>query len=585
MIVQRDPGCRTRSVLVVALTRMGDLYELYPMVAALKERDPDCRIFLAVYREFVGVLGPLDLFSGIFPVDAQSLRCRILSGDNPLESYQTLNGWLSEVNGLDLDLLINLTPNRIGAVLGYLIQARDKRGLHMTADGFRAHYGVWVPYLSTLVRNRLYNSLNLSDLFLKIAGVNAPGSISPLIADQARNTVLGRLQKEGVGINDSILSFATGASVELKRWPVRSFAHVIRRLLSEDSSRVIVLLGSGESDLGRNRKISEEVGSAELSISSRLLDWTGRTSVDELFSILSLSSILVSNDTGTMHAAALLKTPVVCLSFANLFYPETGPWASGNVVIHSLAPCAPCGSDSRCLNPVCREDLDPEVVASVVRTRMAFPGNPSDDALALLERSLRKIPVGIRSDIALARKDEGGDLRFRSLGRGEQVPEAFFRRVYERVWREDLEGKKEKSPPPLMTTGIDPDVFKQALFLEELALEGIDLVGSVRGMLGTSREESMETILTRLDEVDRSIERMSWVCPPLGPLVVFFRMEKESVDVWDPFELLKLVEQTEETYAGLCRRVRLFTSVLREWDACGRNLTQDSLVMDKVSPN
>ncbi|MHB1605818.1 MAG: glycosyltransferase family 9 protein [Leptospirales bacterium] len=585
MNVQRDPGCRTRSVLVVALTRMGDLYELYPMVAALKERDPDCRIFLAVYREFVGVLGPLDLFSGIFPVDAHSLRCRILSGDNPLETYQTLKGWLSEVNGLDLDLLINLTPNRIGAVLGYLIRARDKRGLHMTADGFRAHYGVWVPYLSTLVRNRLYNSLNLSDLFLKIAGVNAPRSISPFISCQARNTVLERLRKEGVGINDPILSFATGASVELKRWPVRSFAHVIRRLLSEDSSRVIVLLGSGESDIGRNRKIREEVGIAESSLSSRLLDWTGRTSVDELFSILSLSSILVSNDTGTMHAAALLKTPVVCLSFANLFYPETGPWANGNVVIHSLAPCAPCGSDSRCLNPVCREDLDSEVVAAVVRTRMAFPGNPSDDALALLERSLRKIPVGIRSDIALARKDEGGDLRFRSLGRGEQVPEAFFRRVYERVWREELEGKKEKSPPPLMMTGIDPDVFKQALFLEQLALEGIDLVGSVRGMLGTSREESMETILSRLDEVDRSIERMSWVCPPLGPLVVFFRMEKESVDVWDPFELLKLVEQTEETYAGLCRRVRLFTSVLREWDACGRNLTQDSLVMDKVSPN
>lgn len=583
----KDPegAGRIRSVLVVALTRMGDLYELYPMVAALKERDPDCRVFLVVYREFARALGPLDLFSGIFPVDVQALRSGVHSGGNPLESYQCLQGWLSEVNGLDLDLLINLTPNRIGAVMGYLIRARDKRGLHMTPDGYRAHYGSWVPYLSTLVRNRLYNSLNLSDLFLKIAGVSAPREISPSISDRTRRSVLERLQKDGARKESTLLSFATGASIELKRWTVRSFVQVIRKLLSEDAERVVLLLGNGETDIGRNRMIREEVGRSDLSIAPRLLDWTGKTSVDELFAILSLSRILVSNDTGTMHAAALLKTPVVCLSFANLFYPETGPWALGNVVVHSLAPCAPCGMDSRCVDPVCREDLDPEMVAEVVRARMMFSGQLSDGELPFLEATLRKIRVGIRSDIALGQMDEGGDLRFRSLGRGEERPEAFFRRVYERVWREELEGKKDQAIPPSMGAEIDPEVIEQSLVLEQLATEGVNLVVSVRDALGTDSKQTMEAILSRLDMVDRSIERMAWVCPPLGPLVVFFRMEKESVDIWDPFELLRLIEQTEETYAGLCRRVRLFASVLREWGARGRSLIPFPLVMDKVGSN
>lgn len=577
---------RIRSVLVVALTRMGDLYELYPMVAALKEKHPDCRIFLAAYREFTGVLGPLDLFSGVFPVDALSFRSRVRSGGNPMDLYRDLQGWLTEVNALEIDLLINLTPNRIGAVLGSLIRARDKRGLHMTPDGFRAHYGAWIPYLSTLVRNRLYNSLNLSDLFLKIAGVAAPRTIVPRIPERVKLSVSDRLRREGVDRNASLLSFATGASAELKRWPVQSFARAIGILLSDDPSRVIVLLGSGESDLGRNRMILEEVRACDPSVVSRVLDWTGKTSVDELFSILELSRVLVSNDTGTMHAAALLKTPVVCLSFANLFYPETGPWAPGNVVIHSLAPCAPCAPDSRCPDPVCRGDLDPHVVAMVVRTRLAFPRAPAGRELLLLEESLGRIPAGVRADVALARPDEWGDLRFRSLGRGEEVPEAFFRRVYERIWREELEGKRDDgSPPPGISREIDPEVFRETARLESLAVEGMDLVDSVRKALKTDPPCPMEATLSSLEKVDRSIETLAWTCPPLGPLVVFFQMEKESVDVWDPFELLKLVERTEETYAGLYRRVRLFASVLREWGARDRGPIRPPLVLDEVGRN
>ncbi len=576
---------RIRTVLIVALTRMGDLYELYPMVAALKERDPDCRIFLAAYREFTGVLGPLGLFSGVFPVDSLSLRDRMHSGTNPLDLYRDLSGWLSEVNGLDLDLLINLTPNRIGAVLGYLIQARDKRGLHMTTDGFRAHYGAWVPYLSTLVRNRLYNSLNLSDLFLKIAGVEAPRTIALSLSDEVRTSVLDRLRDAGVGPDAPVLSFATGASVELKRWPVRSFALVIRRLLSEDPSRVVVLLGSGDSDLGRNRRILEEVRSNEPQVASRVLDWTGKTNVDELFSLLEVSRVLLSNDTGTMHAAALLKTPVVCLSFANLFYPETGPWAPGNVVIHSMAPCAPCGSDSRCLDPVCREDLSPQLVADVVGVRLVFPREIGDRDLPLLAESLKRIPAGVRADVALSRRDEWGDLRYRSLGRGEAVPEAFFRRVYERVWREDLEGKAQGACSPGESRVIDLEVFRSAARLEELAIEGLALVDTVRTILKSGSGDRMEATLADLEKVDRSIEALGWTCPSLGPLVVFFRMEKESVDVWDPFELEQLVERTEETYAGLCRRVRLFETVLREWDARDRGPMEALLVLDKVGRN
>jgi ADP-heptose:LPS heptosyltransferase len=572
-----SPEKPVRTVLVVALTRMGDIYELYPMVVSLIEKYPGCRVFLVAYREFCHALGPLTRFSGIFPVDGPKLRSKIRSGESPMSVYRSLNALIGALNELDGDLLINLTPNRIGAVLGYVIRAREKKGLHMTPDGFRAHYGSWITYLSTLVRNRLYNSLNLSDLFLKIGGVERDETHSGIgIPEKAKKAVRLRLDEAGAGTR--ILSIATGASADLKRWPPEAFAELIRILLVREKNVHAILLGSGPQDAGRNARISEVLLENDPGLLRRLHDWTGKTTVDELFALLESSDILVSNDTGTMHAAALLRTPVVCLSFANLFYPETGPASPGNVVVYSMAPCSPCGPDSRCTDPVCRKDLEPASIARIVLCRMSFPKDPDkNDMRRLVHRLSGLLPTG-RADIAVSATDAWGEIRFRSLGPGERTPEAFFRRVYERLWREEFEEKRgDRGSFDVPVPEEAEEVLKSARKIEAFAMEALRGIADVRLCLGKDGGAGRvsEEILGRFEQIDTFLEETAWSCPPVGPLVVFFQMEKESIDIWDPFEMDQLVGRTEETYRNLLRRVRLFMTVVRDLGSRSLNETPD----------
>ena len=556
-------------ILILALTRMGDLYEMYPMVAALRETYPDSQISLVAYREFCPVLGPLSLLTSVYPVDGPSLLALSRSPGSPLEAYRTIRNWLQEIDEFDADLLINLTPNRIGAVLGYLIRAREKRGLHMTPDGYRAHYGPFVPYLGMLVKNRLYNNLNLVDLFLKIACLKPPVSLPLSILPESRSNIRKKGEKEGVGPDDIRIAFATGASQELKRWPVERFLETILVLLESDSRTHAILLGSGEEDRKRNGKIFGGISALRPDLSVRLHDWTGQTGPDDLFALLEQSDLLVSNDTGTMHAAALAGLPVVCLSFANLFYPETGPWGDGNIILYSRAPCAPCAPDSRCLHPVCREDLDPRTVAAVVRKRLEFPRTletPDREALRLFLETL--LPVG-KTGIALSKREVTGEVRYRPLGEDRESPEEFYRNVYEKLWREDLEGDLEgdleKPLEGLCPEGGDiSQVLDFSDRLLHLAKKGQEVVQRIAVCLDSGRSPVPENLLSSIDGVDRQVEEISWSCPPLGPLCLFFQLEKESIDVWNPREIFHLVKRTEKTYEDLRKRVERFSRIVRE---------------------
>ena len=551
-------------ILVLALTRMGDLYETYPMVAALRETYPDSRISLVAYREFCPALSPLSLLDSVYPVNGPELLSLVRSPESPLEAYRSVHIWLEEIDRFDADLLINLTPNRIGAVLGYLIRAREKRGLYMTPDGFRAHYGKFVPYLGMLVKNRLYNNLNLTDLFLKIAGVPPPASIPISILPESRSNILKKCEKAGIGPADTRIAFATGASQELKRWPVGRFVITIIQLLEDHPGNHAILLGSGEEDRKRNGRIFRDISSLRPDLSVRVHDWTGETGMDDLFALLEQSDLLVSNDTGTMHAAALLGLPVVCLSFANLFYPETGPWGPGNVVLYSRATCAPCAPDSRCRNPVCQEDLDPRMVAAVVQKRLECPRMPDGRSVEEFRLFLESALPSGKTGVALSERGVSGEIRYRPLGNDSGSSEEFFRIVYEKLWEEDLEGRQEKPMAGCFPEKTVSEVLREAERLRHMAMEGLEVVHRITACLDSGKHPVPENLLSAIDLLDRRVEEIAWTCPPLGPLCLFFQLEKESIDVWNPRELFTLVKRTEKTYADLKRRVELFSRIVRE---------------------
>jgi heptosyltransferase-2 len=100
-------------------------------------------------------------------------------------------------------------------------------------------------------------------------------------------------------------------------------------------------------------------------------DLAGRTSLRELMALSKLCRVLLTNDTGPMHVAAALGTPVV-VPFGSTSSELTGPGLPGDPrqhILQSTVACSPCflrecPIDFRCMNGISVESVVQAVLAT-----------------------------------------------------------------------------------------------------------------------------------------------------------------------------------------------------------------------------
>jgi heptosyltransferase-2 len=165
-------------------------------------------------------------------------------------------------------------------------------------------------------------------------------------------------------INQPIFGLNPGAEYgPAKRWPAEKFIAAATEI--QQRSHCVWLIFGGKNDSPITNQIESSISHRQ----SPILNLSGQTSLRELMALLKLCRVVLTNDTGPMHVAAALGTPVV-VPFGSTSPGLTGPGLSGdarNFLIKSAAPCAPCflrecPIDFRCMNGISVE----RVVAAVL---------------------------------------------------------------------------------------------------------------------------------------------------------------------------------------------------------------------------
>ena len=136
-----------------------------------------------------------------------------------------------------------------------------------------------------------------------------------------------------------------------KRWPLDRFAGVAR-ILAERTGCHFVLFG-GKADIPLAGELTRPLQG--LTVTSL----AGQTTLAELMAALALCQVVITNDTGPMHLAAALGTPVV-VPFGSTSPELTGPGLPGDPrhqLLLGEAPCAPCflrqcPVDFRCMQSI-----------------------------------------------------------------------------------------------------------------------------------------------------------------------------------------------------------------------------------------
>ena len=327
----------TPRFLIVRLSSLGDVIHTMPAVAALRRRYPDARIDWLVNRGYVGLLELMIGLDERIAVDTHG----------PLgETFSTIAA---------------LRRNRYDAVVD--LQGLLKSAVLARSAGARETVGFAGPQLREPIARPLYSRRvdasragHVIEQHLDVVatlGVTDRRVMFPI--DVPRTPVADHVL-EMFGRDDFAL-INPGASWPNKRWPPARFGQLAAWLRERRGLRSLIVWGPGEQGMAE-LVAAESHGAALLA---------PPTSIPDLFALSHRARLMISGDTGPLHIAGALGTPIVAL-FGPTLREKNGPWLAADVSVSRADRCS-CLYERRCrLGTPCIEDIAlAEVVAAVER--------------------------------------------------------------------------------------------------------------------------------------------------------------------------------------------------------------------------
>ena len=342
------------SILFIKLAEQGSTVLARPALAAAVERVGAPNVHILVFEENRFIVDLLGLIpeANVHTVRTGSLAALASSG----------LGRILELRRRRIGATIDLEFfSRFTAALSFLIGSRVRVGFHTyfgegpyRGDLF-THRMLYNPHLHTRQTFRaLVQALDADPDILPAfdAVIQAPGETPLFQATGAeRRTVRDRLAGLGVaeGARLVLLNANAGDLLPLRRWEPANYVLLARRLLGAHADVAVVFTGAPD-EAAAIDPLAASVGSP------RCVSLAGRTTLRELLVLCGLAEVLVTNDSGPAHFAALTEAHVVAL-----FGPESpGLFAASGPRTHAISArlaCSPCVNAFNNRQTSCRDNL------------------------------------------------------------------------------------------------------------------------------------------------------------------------------------------------------------------------------------
>ena len=304
---------------------MGDIIHALPVVAAIKKARPDVTVDWIAADGFTELVKLSPHVDGVIPF---------------LRKEWGRNWWRpSTITSVAGFLLDGVGGRRYDAVLDLhalfrsgLITAFAKAPVKIGFSNAREYAGLFYNTKITPPPNAHAVDKLISALGGLGIPVDGPPAFDIAIPGEARSWA-AKVTPESpfVAVNPN-------ARWVTKRWPIANFAALSKEIYRRSGALTVIV--GGPEDVERGEELARLIGPAATNL-------TNSGGFARLAAVLERAWLMITNDSGPMHLAAAVGTPVVAM-FGPTDPALVGPYGNGHTTLKTAVECSPCRNKKTC---------------------------------------------------------------------------------------------------------------------------------------------------------------------------------------------------------------------------------------------
>lgn len=328
-------------ILIINLGGIGDLLLSTPALRALKswfQRSEICLLVVPRVHQLASELPYVD--------EAFAFHTAAIKSPHNLRTLLVLRRKKFDL-AINMRTLVTERSAKKFKVLLEVIKPKTKVG--RDTEGRGCFFDIRIPESDIGEKYEMEYDIDT----IKALGVKViDKSIDFHIDDKNMQKVNEILRKERVGEGDILIGIHPGGQPS-RRWPLEKFSKVMEEINEQISSKFAITGGKDEVHLVHELIEMTNVNAINL---VRKLD------IKELGALIKRCNLYISNDTGSMHIAAILKTPLVAIfGPGDITRYDPGNISDQVAVLYKKVDCSPCNK-VRCSNLKCLKTISPREV-------------------------------------------------------------------------------------------------------------------------------------------------------------------------------------------------------------------------------
>ena len=342
------------NILIVKLSAIGDVIHTLPALNAIRNYYPNANITWLVEEDAAPLLQGHEALDRVI-VSKRKRWLKALRSLSFLNTIKEVYGFIKALRDTRYDMVLDFQALLKSGILIAITRGRRKIGFGKGLDHMEHSY-VFLNERIPAVDMEIH-SLSRGIMLLNAVGIPANEVEYKLpMSDHDRKKIDELMKQHGINGEKSLIAINPVAKWETKLWPNKKFAELADMLVDQYNLKIVFTGGI------KDYSIIQTITS---SMKGRAINFAGKTTLTELAALYEKAALVISTDTGPMHLAAAVGTPVVAL-FGPTAPWRTGPYGTGHQIITAELECSPCFK-RRCETTDCMYQISVKQVMDAVK--------------------------------------------------------------------------------------------------------------------------------------------------------------------------------------------------------------------------